>query len=417
MRPTRGRWLRAFIAALALGLLLAGCKVDTTVSVVVRADGSGVVRVRVLADAEAVQAAESGGAPLEQAVRLSDLADSGWTVGSWAKAQGGSATILLTHPFASVEDVAPIIEGLNGKIGPLPSLGATRDEGLFSTEYGVHGEIDIGAAGSGIADDEQLVAKLAALGVDVGSIDQQLLAQVQSSFGLRVVVKLPDQKPVIFAPGEGATTKQVVASSSVMNTERIIFLVAAVGFGLLGVIVWIRGGRRRRRRGRGRGAGPSPAPARGTRGAPARGRGADGRSRGTAHRTAPAPSATSEGPGRADSSPWKERPTRPRASSRARSPLIRCRTRASRTRASRTWVRRTGSTISTSRRTRDPTKLRPSPSPSPSPSRSPSRSPRPSRRSPGGTRAAPIWVPPGTTGSTRLQSSARCRTSPSARSP
>ncbi len=253
----------------ALALLLAGCKVDTTVTVVVRENGSGVVRVRVVADAEAVKAAESGGAPLETAVRLSDLADSGWTVGSWAKAKDGSATIVLTHPFASVDDVAPIISGLNGKIGPLPSLTATRDDGIFSTEYGVSGKIDVGAAGSGIADDQELVAKLAALGVDVNVIDQQLLAQVQSSFGLRVVVKLPGQQAVAFTPKEGSTAATVDASSSVMNTGRIVFLAAAVGFGLLAVIVWSRGGRRRRRRGRsrGRGNGRSPAPTRATRAA------------------------------------------------------------------------------------------------------------------------------------------------------
>jgi hypothetical protein len=282
MKATRRRRSRSLVAALALALLLAGCKVDATVSVVVKADGSGVVRVRVVADAEAVTAAESGGAPLETAVRLSDLADSGWTVGSWEKAKDGSATIVLAHPFASVDDVAPIISGLNGKIGPLPSLTATRSEGIFSTGYGVQGKIDIGAAGSGVADDQELVAKLAALGVDVNAIDQQLLAQVQSSFGLRVVVKLPDQPPVTFTPAKGATTAKVAANSSVMNTERIIFLGAAVGFGLLAVIVWIRGGRRRRRRGRGRGAGRSPAPTRRTRGTPDRGAPSAGRAAPTA---------------------------------------------------------------------------------------------------------------------------------------
>jgi hypothetical protein len=262
---------------LALGLLFAGCKVDATVSVVVRENGAGVVRVRVVADAEAVTAAESGGAPLETAVRLSDLADSGWTVGSWVKAEDGAATIVLTHPFASVDDVAPILAGLNGEIGPLPSLEATRQEGIFSTEYGVRGKIDIGAAGSGVADDQELVAKLAALGVDVNLIDQQLLAQIQSSFGLRVIVKLPDQKPITFTPTEGSTTAVVDASSSVMNTERIIFLAAAVGFALLAIVVWIRGGRRRRRRGRGRGrssrAGRAPAarPTTGPQGLPAAG--------------------------------------------------------------------------------------------------------------------------------------------------
>lgn len=249
-------------------MLVAGCKVDATVSVVVRADGSGVVRVTVAADAEAVKAAESGGVALEQAVRLADLADSGWRVGSWVKADDGSATIVLSHRFESVDQVAGIVAGLNGTTGPLPSLQATRDAGLFSTEYAVKGRIDIPGASAGIADDAELVAKLGALGVDVNVIDQQLLAQIQSSFTLKVVVKLPDQAAVTFAPeiGKDGSVQDIAtvdASSSVRNTDRILFLVAAAGFAVLAILVWRRGGRRRRRRagpGGRRGRGRSTAP-------------------------------------------------------------------------------------------------------------------------------------------------------------
>ena len=274
---------------MALSLLLAGCKVDTTVSVVVRADGSGVVRVTVAADAEAVKAAESGGVALEQAVRLADLAASGWTVGSWVKADDGSATIMLSHRFESVDQVVGIVAGLNGKRGPLPSLQARRDAGFFSTEYAVKGSIDVSGASAGVADDAELVAKLGALGVDVNVIDQQLLAQIRSSFGLKVVVKLPGQAAVTFAPKTGKEagsvqdSTSVEASSSVMNTERIVFLVAAAGFAVLAILVWRRGGPRRRRRadpGGRAGRGRSPAPPgpsggattqrrRATRGAPA----------------------------------------------------------------------------------------------------------------------------------------------------
>lgn len=248
---------RAFLALVVLSLVLAGCKVDTTVSVVVQADGSGVVRVTVVADAEAVKAAESGGVALEQAVRLSDLADAGWTVGRWVKAEDGSATVVLARRFGSVEDVAGIIAGLNGENGPLPSLRATREAEILATNYHVSGRIDLAGAGTGLAADDELVARLRALGVDVNAIDQQLLAQVQSSFTLKVVVTLPGQAPVTFTPKPGKTVTGFDASSSVLNTERIVFLGAAAGFLALAILVWIRGGRRRRRRGRGRGRGRS----------------------------------------------------------------------------------------------------------------------------------------------------------------
>ncbi len=246
------------VAGVGLALLLAGCSVDATVTVRVRDDGSGTVKVAVRADAEAVTAVELGGVPIDDAVRLTDLTDAGWRVGSWVRADDGSAGLLLAKPFANVDEVAGIVRELNGDIGPLPRLRASRDYGLLATDYSVRGRIDLAAAGSGVADDAELSAALVALGVDVNVIDEQLRAQVQSSFGLEVVVRLPGRAPVTFTPSEGKTIAAVDASSSVRNTERLLYLVAAVGFVVLAAVVWARGGRRRR--GRARRTPRTPAP-------------------------------------------------------------------------------------------------------------------------------------------------------------
>ena len=243
---------RLLVALLALVALAAGCKVDATVDVRVREDGSGVVRVIVEADPEAVRAAESGGVPLEQAVRLGDLSDAGFRVGTWERADDGSATIVISRPFRSVDEVEGIVRALGGEDGPLPELRATMDEGIVATDYAVDGRIDLDSVSTGVTGDEELLARLQALGIDVNAIDAQLLAQVQSSFGLRVVVRLPGEEPVTFAPREGATTATFDASTQVVNTERIIFAAAALGFLLLALVVWLQGRRRRRRRSRNR---------------------------------------------------------------------------------------------------------------------------------------------------------------------
>src|SRR5262245_48770371 len=242
---------RLLALLVVLVALLSACKVDTTVDVTVREDGSGVVRVIVDADAEAVKAAESGGVAIEQAVRLSDLADAGFRVGAWEKADDGSATVVISKPFDSVDEVQGIVRSLGGADGPLPELRATLEKGIYATDYGVQGRIDLDNVTSGVSDDEELVARLQALGVDVNVIDQQLLAQVQSSFGLKVVVRLPDQEPVTFTPKDGATTAAVDSAAQILNLERIVFAGAALGFVVLAIIVWRRGGRRRRRRRRG----------------------------------------------------------------------------------------------------------------------------------------------------------------------
>src|SRR5215510_9777873 len=105
---------RLALVLVALVALLAGCKVDTAVTVDLRDDGSGVVTVRATLDPDAVRAAESGGGKLEDRVRLSDLRSAGWTVSQWTRTTSGEAQIRLSKPFASVDQVAPIINEVSG---------------------------------------------------------------------------------------------------------------------------------------------------------------------------------------------------------------------------------------------------------------------------------------------------------------
>ncbi len=200
---------RALLCALALAAVLSACKVDATVAVTVRENGSGVVRVVVRADAEAVKAAESGGVAIDKAVRLSDVADAGFRVGTWHKAKDGSATVVISRPFRNVSEVDGIVSALNGADGPLPVLKASRSRGLIATDYGVKGRIDVDKVTTGVNDDKELLTRLQALGVDVAAIDKQLLAQVRSSFSLKVIVRLPDQKPVTFTPKKGTNAATV----------------------------------------------------------------------------------------------------------------------------------------------------------------------------------------------------------------
>jgi hypothetical protein len=125
---------------------------------------------------------------------------------------------------------------------------ASRDRGLVATDYGVRGRIDLDAVTTGVNDDAELVQRLQGQGVDVAAIDAQLLSQVRSGFALKVVVRLPDQKPVTFTPKQGSTNAGIDASSQILDTERIAFVAAALGFMLLAIVVWVRGGTRRRPR-------------------------------------------------------------------------------------------------------------------------------------------------------------------------
>jgi hypothetical protein len=236
---------RLVALALLLALALSACAVDATVTVKVRDDGSGYVQAVVTADAEAVQGAEVGGGKLEDRVRLGDLPAAGWTVSPWVRNQDGSATITLRKPFTSVDEIPGILHELNGDHGPLQSSEFTRSRSFFSTKFGATGELDLGAIGTGIADDAQLVQQLQAQGVDVAGVDAQLLDQLKRAFTVKLVVELPGHEPVTIQPAAGAKAP-VDVSSSVQDTRRVTLVAVAGGLLLLAMIVAVWPRRRRR---------------------------------------------------------------------------------------------------------------------------------------------------------------------------
>ena len=240
------------LLVLLVALLASSCAVNATIEVRVRDNGSGTVRVLIDADAEAVHAAESGGVPLEQAVRLEDLTAAGWDAGAWARPEDGSASIVLSKPFESTEQVAGILREASGDAGPL-RLRAARARGFLATKYSVHGRVDLESVGTGVPTDPELLANLSAQSVDPAVIDQHLLAQLKSSFGLKVVARLPGADAKTFRAEPGAVTP-IEASSSVRDTSRLLFLLGALGFVVLAAVMWRRGGRPRQRR-------PQPRPA------------------------------------------------------------------------------------------------------------------------------------------------------------
>jgi hypothetical protein len=228
---------RLAVLLVALVALLSGCKIDTSVTVDMRDDGSGVVNVRATLDAQAVAEAEVGGGKLEDRIRLGDLADAGWTVSPWARSGSGSAQI----------EVGGIIAEVSGPNGPVKDVTATRDHGTASTSYSVTGAVDLAAIGTGVAADQELVNSLTNAQVDVNAIDQSLLAELKESVGVSVVVKLPDGSNTTIN-GVAGQSVPIDVSTSIVNTRRIGLLVLAVVLVVLAIVVLLIGRRRRRAR-------------------------------------------------------------------------------------------------------------------------------------------------------------------------
>jgi len=230
----------------ALAILVSGCEVDATVAITVHPNGHGVVRVVVTADAEAVAALEAGGKSLATATRLGDLTAADWAVGEWTKKTDGSAAIVLTHKFDSVDQVGPLVTELNGEFGPVKKLRVVKNKSLIGTEYSVSGELI--KPRTGIAEDTEIAANLSKLGIDQAVIDKQLLDQVDSAFSLTIITHLPDGETTIIKAKTRATRTPFDVSALVVDTVRLVWLGAAFILLLLAIYLFLTRGRSRRAR-------------------------------------------------------------------------------------------------------------------------------------------------------------------------
>jgi hypothetical protein len=240
--------VRKLALLVALGVLvLAGCRVDTALTVQVHEDGSGVVTARVRLDAAAVAAATSGGAALADAVRLDDLTRAGWRSTGWREVKGGGAELRMSKPFARAEDAGAVVAELSGPDGPVRDVKVTRSASTFTTDWSFSGVADLKDLKTGIATDPDVLQRLVAERVNVAALDQRLVADTQQALRLRVTADLPQSSPKPF-PVKPGTTVAMETSSGQTAMGRIVLLLVGIAVGVAAVILLVAGELRSRRR-------------------------------------------------------------------------------------------------------------------------------------------------------------------------
>ena len=103
-------------------MVLAGCHVDTTVDISMKADGSGRITLTAVADADVVKQA----AGLAEDLRFDDAETAGWTVTGPTATSDGGLRAELTHPFANPAEASALLQSINGSGGPLHSVALSR---------------------------------------------------------------------------------------------------------------------------------------------------------------------------------------------------------------------------------------------------------------------------------------------------
>ncbi len=177
----RARLARAATLVAVVLVGVTGCRTDASVDVSLHADGSGVVTVAVVLDAEAV--AKVG--DLSKVVSVDDLTKSGWKIqgpgpapsvltnmadaglvdrpsGGWPKT---SVAIAASRPFTDVAEANTILASISGPNGPLRAVRVTRSTSFASTKLGATGTVDLSKGLDGLGD----AALTKALGGDTPS--------------------------------------------------------------------------------------------------------------------------------------------------------------------------------------------------------------------------------------------------------
>ena len=236
--------------AAAWGVLRAGCKGDTTVSIRSDEGGRGQVAVRVDLDSEAAFAMQSGGGTLEELVELDDLDAAGWSVSPWEVEDSGAAWVRLTKEFAGEDQLQGILDEIAGPGGLIDGARIDRSRGLVRSSDALSVAADLRGLESGLAGDDEVARRLSESGVDVATLDAGLTDGLDSAFGLSVVLKMGDERRAWeLAPGD---EKSLVVSTSRIEWDKIMTLgiasILSLLAGLLFAAAWVSAHRRKKGR-------------------------------------------------------------------------------------------------------------------------------------------------------------------------
>jgi hypothetical protein len=256
--------IRRALLALVVVVALGACEVRTEVGVEVEEDGSGVVRVAVALDDDAVRRFPG----LEQELRLEDLRATGWEITGPTAEADGRTWIRGEKPFATPEDAGRVLAEVAGENGPFRDFVVTRERSFARTSYSFRGTVDFTGGIERFGDDALAEALDGEpLGEDVAAIEERIGAAIDEAFTFRVAVRLPGDVTGSNAPTEaenGAVWEprlseegpiELTAESEVTRTGSIALVVLAVLAGIAAVLVvagfpWRRRRKARRRHGR-----------------------------------------------------------------------------------------------------------------------------------------------------------------------
>jgi hypothetical protein len=239
------RRVRTVLLAAGVCLLVAGCQVETVVTVDVDQDGSGTVEVAVGLDEEALAQVPdlddsgTGDAPdVSRLVRVDDLTAAGWEVGE-PRTDDGVTWIRVTKDFGTPEEANEVLAELTGESGLLRDLQVDREAAFGRDSYSFSGTVDF-SGGLEAFGDEGLAAALDGepLGEDVAVMEERFGRPVDEMMNLDVEVVLPGGDETSWSPALGGDPVDMSTETTLYHWPvlALVAIALACAIGLLATL-------------------------------------------------------------------------------------------------------------------------------------------------------------------------------------
>ena len=219
-------------------LALSSCRVDQSISLNVKPNGSGTVTVVVTADKAIVDKAPS----LSQDIRTDDLKKAGWEVTGPTKTKTGGLTITLSHAFNTPTEATAIINQVSEERGPLHDMLLTRSGKDTNSTWTLAGRLEVTGGLNSFIDDAGLqlldvspyASEVSEAGLDLGdavgiTFSASLPGKVDATTGLQKDNAITWQIPMDGSKVDVATTSTHVAvGTSIARVGRTLILALLV---------------------------------------------------------------------------------------------------------------------------------------------------------------------------------------------
>ena len=241
-------------------LTLSSCRVDQSVSLTVKPNGSGEVTVVITADKNIVAKAPNLAADL----RTDDLVAVGWEVSKPVETKTGGLTVTLVRPFRNPAEANIALSQVNGPKGPLNEMVVTRTGKDTNSQWSLAGRLEVTGGLEAFIDDAGLelvgaapyLANVQEAGLDLGdavgiTFTATLPGEIEQSTGVRGDGIVSWAVPMDGSKVDIATTStNVDVVSSISRVSKVLLLGLLVLWIAAMVILLLLVGNARQRRSR-----------------------------------------------------------------------------------------------------------------------------------------------------------------------